>query len=273
MKVHHFMLATVSFSSTAAVEKTLNLRGIAANNLSILDTSPPSSGTSPNYQQTSDKPQCALDVASLNRGDVQIELPGKVGFETFPNCTTLFSAEFLDELGVDKSTCIMSMPQLTKAGFAISRFAEYMPKEALDLALKGRLTTGRAGMLTCDVSTGESFSKAYSLKAWRPYKMTEGWHYFTLTDCNDDGWVGFGLGRDGTVDIDLKYKGKLGYASQNSRGGSEFISIVSPSYNIGNVGEEATKACCSPEPGVAWDCSAVHAMIDSFDLSSVDRDS
>eukprot|EP00985_Skeletonema_marinoi_P018827 scaffold10658_cov101-Skeletonema_marinoi.AAC.7 len=67
--------------------------------------------------------------------------------------------------------------------------------------------------------------------------MTEGWHYLTYTDCNDDGWIGFG-GQDGTVDIDMKYKGKLGYASKSSRGGSKFVSMVSASYNIGNVGEE-----------------------------------
>jgi len=103
--------------------------------------------------------------------------------------------------------------------------------------------------------------------------MTEGWHYLTFTDCNDDGWVGFG--QDETVDVDIKYKGKLGYASpsQSSRGGSKFMSMVSTSYNIGNVGEQATNACCSPEPGVARDCSAVHAMIVSFDLSSVEKES
>ena len=31
-------------------------------------------------------------------------------------------------------------------------------------------------------------------------------------------------------------------------------------HNIGNVGEEATKACW-PEPGVAWDCSVVDLLL------------
>jgi len=274
MKIYHFVLLTLSFSCSASAERTLNLREVAANDLSTSDAPPSSSEAAPNHQQTTDKPQCALDVASLNRGDVQIELPGgTVGFETFPNCKTIFSSEFLEELGVDDSTCIMSVAQLTKASFTISRFREYMPKEALDYLeyLKGPLTTGRAGTITCEVSTGQ-FSKTHALKAWRPYTMTEGWHYLTYTDCNDDGWIGFG-GQDGTVDIDMKYKGKLGYASKSSRGGSKFVSMVSASYNIGNVGEAATNACCSPEPGVARDCSAVHTMIDSFDLSSVNKDS
>ena len=103
--------------------------------------------------------------------------------------------------------------------------------------------------------------------------MTEGWQYLTFTDCNDDGWVGFGQG--GSVDVDIKYKRKIGYASpsQSSQGGNNFISMVSTSYHVGNAGEEATNACCSPEPGVARDCSAVHDMIDGFDLSSVDKGS
>ena len=101
--------------------------------------------------------------------------------------------------------------------------------------------------------------------------MTEGWHYLTFTDCNDDGWLGFGQG--GPVDVDIRYKGKLGYASpsQNSRDEGEIISMVSTSYSIGNVGERATTACCSPEPGVARDCSAVQAMIHGFDLSSIEK--
>mmetsp|Transcript_4648 Transcript_4648/g.9688 ORF Transcript_4648/g.9688 Transcript_4648/m.9688 type:complete len:279 (+) Transcript_4648:95-931(+) len=278
MKIYHFVLVLASFSCTAAAGKTTNLRKAEANDLSASDTPPCSLGTSPTNQQTIEKPQCAFNVASLNRGDVQIELPGgKVGFETFPNCTTIFSPKFLDELGVDHSTCIMSVAQLTKASFTISRLglAAYMPKEALDYLeyLKGPLTTGRAGMITCEVSTGQFSKTRAAIKAWRPYKMTEGWHYLTFTDCNDDGWVGFG--QDETVDVDIIYQGKLGYASpsQSSRGGSKFMSMVSTSYNIGNVGEQATNACCSPEPGVARDCSAVHAMIVSFDLSSVEKES
>uniref|UniRef100_A0A6U3SVE5 Uncharacterized protein n=1 Tax=Skeletonema marinoi TaxID=267567 RepID=A0A6U3SVE5_9STRA len=270
MHIYHFVLAALSFScgASAAAGKTMDLREVAANDLSA-------SEAAPNHQQAADKSQCALDVASLNRGDVQIELPGgKIGFETFPNCTTIFSPKFLDEIGVDHSTCIMSVPQLTKASFTISRFREFMPKEALDYLeyLKGPLTTGRAGTITCEVSTGQ-FSKTHALKAWRPYTMTEGWQYLTFTDCNDDGWVGFGQG--GSVDVDIKYKGKIGYASpsQSSQGGNNFISMVSTSYHVGNVGEEATNACCSPEPGVARDCSAVHTMIESFDLSSVNKDS
>eukprot|EP00985_Skeletonema_marinoi_P018828 scaffold10658_cov101-Skeletonema_marinoi.AAC.8 len=151
--------------TTASAERTLNLREVAANDLSTSDAPPSSSEAAPNHQQTTDKPQCALDVASLNRGDVQIELPGgTVGFETFPNCKTIFSSEFLEELGVDDSTCIMSVAQLTKASFTISRFREYMPKEALDYLeyLKGPLTTGRAGTITCEVSTGQ-FSKTHAL--------------------------------------------------------------------------------------------------------------
>jgi len=276
MHIYHFVLAILSFSCTAAAGKTLNLRKVAANDPTTSDVPSSSSVTAPNpnHQQAIDKPQCALEVASLNRGDVQIELPGgKVGFEKFPNCTTIFSLKFLADIGVDHSTCIMSVPQLTKASFHMSRFREYMPKEALDYLeyLKGPITTGRAGMVTCEVPSGQ-FSKMHAVKAWRPYTMTEGWHYLTYTDCNDDGWVGSGQG--GTVDVDIKYKGKLGHASpsHSSRGGHELISMVSTSYHVGNVGDEATNACCSPEPGVARDCSAVHAMIDNFDLSSVDKD-
>ncbi len=278
MNLYHLLLATLSFSYTASAtaERTANLREVAANDDPSTSDAPPSSSVAPPTHkqiQTVDKPQCALDLASLNRGDVQMELPGgKVGFETFPNCTTVFSSKFLDEIGVDHSTCIMSVPQLAKAAFMINRLSEYMPQEALDYLeyLKGPLTTGRAGMITCEVSAGY-FSQTHAVKAWRPYTMTEGWHYLTFTDCNDDGWLGFGEG--GTANVDIKYKGKFGFAtpSQHSRGGSRFVSMVSTSYNIGNVGEEATDACCSPEPGVARDCSAVQAMIDSFDLSSIDR--
>eukprot|EP00985_Skeletonema_marinoi_P033510 scaffold41507_cov292-Skeletonema_marinoi.AAC.1 len=71
--------------------------------------------------------------------------------------------------------------------------------------------------------------------------MTEGWQYLTFTDCNDDGWVGFGQG--GSVDVDIKYKGKIGYASPSQN------ELIFTSYHVGNVGEEATNACCSPEPG------------------------
>ncbi len=274
MKLYHFALAlaTLSFSYTASAEGRENLREITASDLSTSDAPPSSSVAATKHQQVVDKPQCALEVASLNRGDVQMELPGgKVGFETFPNCTTIFSSKFLDEIGVDHSTCIMSVPQLTKAAFAISRLSEYMPKEALDYLeyLKGPLTTGRAGMITCEVSAGH-FSQTHAVKAWRPYAMTEGWHYLTFTDCNDDGWLGFGQG--GPVDVDIRYKGKLGHASQNTGGGSKFISMVSTSYNIGNVGERATNTCCSPDPGVARDCTAVKAMIDGFDLSSINKD-
>ena len=268
MHIYHFVLAALSFScgASAAAGKTMDLREVAANDLSTTSYAPTKSGTAPNHQQATDKPQCALDVASLNRGDVQIELPGgKIGFETFPNCTTVFSPKFLHELGVDHSTCIMSVPQLTKASFHMSRFREYMPKEALDyLEYLRALTKGRAGMITCEVSAGQ-FSKMHALKAWRPYTMTEGWQYLTFTDCNDDGWVGFGQG--GSVDVDIKYKGKIGYASPSQN------ELIFTSYHVGNVGEEATNACCSPEPGVARDCSVVHDMIDGFDLSSVDKGS
>ncbi len=276
MNIYHLLLLALSFSYTASAERRTNLRDVAASDLSTSDTPPSSSVAVTTHKQTQpiDKPQCALDVASLNPGDVQMELPGgKVGFEKFPNCTTIFSSKFLDEIGVDHSTCIMSVPQLTKAAFTISRFREYMPQEALDYLeyLKGPLTTGRAGMITCEVSAGY-FSQTHAVKAWRPYAITEGWHYLTYTDCNDDGWIGFGQG--GAVDVDLRYKGKLGYSSpsRNSQGESKTISMVSTSYNIGNVGEEATNACCSPEPGVERDCSAVKAMVDGFDLSSIESE-
>ena len=72
MKIYHFVLA---LASTAAAGKTTNLRKAEANDLSASDT-PCSLGTAPINQQTIEKPQCAFDVASLNRGDVQIELPG-----------------------------------------------------------------------------------------------------------------------------------------------------------------------------------------------------
>lgn len=275
MKTYHFSkLATIPLSllfATNTAAKTINLRGIAKDISTSDETSPASSSWAVPSQQTSDKPQCALDVASLNPGDVQIELPGKVGFESFPNCTSTFPPEYLDEMGVDPNTCIMSVPQLIKASeYVISNFAKYMPQESLDMLKywKGTLSTERAGMITCDVSTGQP-STSYSLKAWRPYHMTEGWHYFTMEECNENGWSGFG--QDETVDINMKFNGKIGYASQNSRAGEQFISIVSASYNIGNVGEEATKACCAPAPGVSRDCSAVHAMIDNFDLSSIDK--
>lgn len=267
------MLAALSFSYTASADRIANLREVAASDRSTSDATPSLSMEASSHQQikTMTKPQCALDVASLNPGDVQMELPGgKVGFEKFPNCTTIFSSKFLDEIGVEHSTCIMSVPQLTKAAFTISRFHDYMPKEALDYLeyLKGPLTTGRAGMVMCEVSTGY-ISQTHAVKAWRPYTMAKGWHYLTYTECNDDGWLGFGQGE--IVDVDIRYKGKLAYSSpsKSTQGESEIISMVSTSYNIGNVGEKATNACCSPEPGVSRDCSAVQAMIEGFDLSSI----
>eukprot|EP00984_Skeletonema_dohrnii_P030307 scaffold21699_cov82-Skeletonema_dohrnii-CCMP3373.AAC.1 len=78
MHIYHFVLVTFSFScgASAAAGNTLDLREVAANDLSTSDAvSQSSSGAAPNHQQATDKPQCALDVASLNRGDVQIELP------------------------------------------------------------------------------------------------------------------------------------------------------------------------------------------------------
>ncbi len=130
MNLYHFVLVALSFSYTASADRRAKLREVAASDLSTSDASPSLTVAAPDHQQlqTMNKPQCALDVASLNRGDVQMELPGgKVGFEKFPNCTTIFSSKFLDEIGVDHSTCIMSVPQLTKAAFTISRFRDYMP--------------------------------------------------------------------------------------------------------------------------------------------------
>jgi len=74
MKTYNFVLALATLS--AAAGKTTNLRKAEANDLSASDTPPCSLGTASINQQTIEKPQCAFDVASLNRGDVQIELPG-----------------------------------------------------------------------------------------------------------------------------------------------------------------------------------------------------
>lgn len=136
-------------------------------------------------------------------------------------------------------------------------------------------TTARAGAVFCDAY--ENAGGWYN-RQWRPYNDTMGWHYAIYSKCSPSaGWVGFGS--DPSVDLTILYDsyGERAAVQQRLKDPSAFTSaepsqagfiyIQSTIAKAGKLSESEHAACCFPASEEERDCSAVHRIVDAYQLA------
>jgi len=224
----------------------------------------------PQRESTDDNQVQCINDGPETAGDVLIELPGKAGFMQIPD---IFQNESLTT--AMKETYGIGTDDILPITQIVDIFTSYL-KYPIPSAAKAEIqqlidfyTTERAGSVVCDAYQNNA---GWYNRQWRPYNKTMGWHYAVYSKCTpSDGWVGFGA--DPTVDLTILYDSyateavvQQRFKGQDQDVDSTFIYIQSKMAKAGHLSDEDRKVCCFPPSEAERDCSAVHSMIEAYQL-------
>jgi hypothetical protein len=151
--------------------------------------------------------------------------------------------------------------------------AQYIPESAqAELKFLDEFyTTSRGGMVTCDAYGSPA---GLSVRAWRPYNLTLGWHSKMWGTCSPGKGWSF-AGSDASVELrgECNAEATKCLVVQTFRPGQEQYGAQIQSVSVkvpGALTDAQVQACCFPESTATRNCSAVEEVVAAYRVEESD---